>query len=82
MSHDVEKKNEKVNISTCFFTSIQLLQLGDCIFTSILSIYHLTMSYNNVTEFIAALKAMDARVRATIFTNGRKSFSCRLKVNW
>ena len=32
------------------------------------------MSYNNVTDFIAALKAMDARVRAAIFTDALEDF--------
>ena len=32
------------------------------------------MSYNNVTDFIAALKAMDARVHTAIFTNVLEQF--------
>jgi len=32
------------------------------------------MSYNNVTDFIAALKAMDARVRVAIFTDVLEQF--------
>lgn len=32
------------------------------------------MSYNNVTDFIAALKAMDARVRAAISTDALEQF--------
>jgi len=32
------------------------------------------MSYNNVTDFIAALKAMDAHVRVAIFTDALEQF--------
>jgi len=32
------------------------------------------MSYNNVTNFIAALKAMDARIHVAIFTDALEQF--------
>ena len=71
ISHDVENF---FNIGACFLSSIQLIQLHACIFTTIQVIYLSKMSYNNVTDFIAALKAMDARIRAAISTDALEQF--------